>query len=146
MKPYERKQLLERVDREGATVGTEIPEEISVDGESLALREFVFEITRRERVPPEDRERVETARTRLRRARRRRRERIEDGEITREEGETLATEIVGIDRALNALADLEETDLEAAAAAQERADRKRWLHFLRKATGRDRDDARRRGD
>ena len=146
MKPYERKRLLERVDREGATVGADIPEAVALDGETLALREFVFEITRREAVPPADRERVEDARKRLRRGRRRRRERIEEGEITHEEGETLAAEIVGIDRALNALADLEETDLEAAAAAREAADRKRWLNFLRKATGRDRDDARRQGD
>ena len=52
MKEYERKQLLERVEREGATVGADIPETIDVQGESVDLREFVFEIKRRETVAP----------------------------------------------------------------------------------------------
>ncbi|MFB6138164.1 MAG: DUF5788 family protein [Halobacteriaceae archaeon] len=141
MKPYERKQLLERVDREGATVGAEIPAEISLDGEPVALREFVFEVQAADRVPTEERERVEQVRTLLRRARLERRNRLEDEEtalaMSREEGERLVREIVGIDRALAGLADLGETDLEAEMQAQTVADRKRWRSFLDRALGED---------
>ena len=103
MKEYERKQLLERIGRDGATVGAAIPDRIDIQGESVDLREFVFEIKRRDTVPPGERERVEQAKTNLRRERLQRKQRIEDGDISREEGERLAEAIIGIDRALNAL-------------------------------------------
>ena len=137
MKEYERKQLLERVEREGATVGADIPESIDVQGESVDLREFVFEIKRRDTVPAGERERVERAKKNLRRECLQRKQRLEEGDITREEGERLVTAVVGIDRALNALENLEPTDIEREAAAQEAADKKRWMSFLKKALGRD---------
>lgn len=57
MKEYERKGLLERVNREAATVGAEIPEAIEIQGEPIELQSFVFEIKRRDTVPPGERER-----------------------------------------------------------------------------------------
>ncbi|MFB6295490.1 MAG: DUF5788 family protein [Halobacteriales archaeon] len=135
MKEYERKQLLERLDRAGSTIGAEIPERITVQGEEVALQEFVFEIKRRETVPPGERERVEEAKSNLRRERLQRRQRIEDGEISYEEGEKLAEAIVGIDRALNALENLGPTDLEAEARRKEMADQKRWMSFLKQVLG-----------
>ena len=137
MKEYRRKQLLERVDRESSTVGSRIPERIEVLGEPLELREFVFEIKRLDALPPGERDRVGRAKKRLRRERLARRQRIEAGEVSYEEGRELAESIHGIDRALNALASLEPTDLEAEAARQDAADRKRWLSFLKQALGRD---------
>lgn len=131
MKEYERKQLLERIDREGATVGVRIPERIEVLDEPVDLREFVFEVKRRETVPPGERERVERAKKRLRRERLARRQTIEAGEVSFERGEELAESIIGIDRALHALESLEPTDLEAEASAQQAADQKRWLSFLK---------------
>ncbi|MFP8956302.1 DUF5788 family protein [Natrialbaceae archaeon A-CW3] len=145
MKEYERKQLLERVGREGATVGADIPEEITVQGESIDLRQFVFEIKRRDTVPPGERERVEQAKKNLRRERLQRVQQIEDGDITREEGERLVTSIIGIDRALNALESLGPTDLEREQQAQQMADKKRWMTFLQKALGREGGAATRRG-
>ncbi|WP_436929711.1 DUF5788 family protein [Halosimplex halobium] len=139
MQEYERKQLLERIGREGATVGATIPERIEIQGETIDLREFVFEIKRRDTVPAGERERVEQAKTNLRRERKERKERIEDGDISREEGERLAEAIVGIDRALNALENLGPTNLEAEIEAQETADKKRWMNFLKKALGNDQD-------
>ncbi|PSQ04236.1 hypothetical protein BRC92_04460 [Halobacteriales archaeon QS_4_69_31] len=139
MKEYERKQLLERIGRDGATVGAAIPDRIDIQGESVDLREFVFEIKRRDTVPPGERERVEQAKTNLRRERLQRKQRIEDGDIPREEGERLAEAIIGIDRALNALESLGPTDLEAEMEAQERADKQRWMNFLQKALGQDTD-------
>jgi len=134
---YERKQLLERVEREGATVGATIPETITVQGEPLDLHEFVFEIKRRDTVPPGERDRVEQAKTNLRRERRERKERLEEDDISREAGERLAEAIIGIDRALNALQNLGPTDLETEAKTKEAADKKRWMSFLKKALGRD---------
>ncbi|WP_076607443.1 DUF5788 family protein [Natronorubrum thiooxidans] len=145
MQAYERKQLLERVERESATVGADIPETITVQGKDIDLRTFVFEIKRRETVPAGERDRVEQAKRNLRRERTERIELIEEGDITREEGEELAGSIIGIDRALNALESLGPTDLEREQQAQQAADRKRWMSFLQKALGREDDGASRRG-
>ena len=135
MKEFERKQLLERVDREGATVGASIPETITVQGEEIDLQEFVFEIKRRDTVPPGERERVEQAKRNLRRERLERKERIEEGAVSFEEGETLADAIIGIDRALEALEGLGRESVEAEAERQEAADEKRWMKFLKQALG-----------
>lgn len=137
MKEYQRKQLLERVNREAATIGTEIPESVEIRGEEIDLRSFVFEIKRRETIPPGERDRVDRAKRNLRRERRARLRTIESGEVSFEEGDRLADSIVGIDRALEALETLRPADIEAEAARQEAADRQRWMRFLRKALGRD---------
>ncbi|WP_121741068.1 DUF5788 family protein [Natronorubrum halophilum] len=143
MQAYERKQLLERVERDGATVGADIPETITVQGEAIDLRTFVFEIKRRETVPAGERDRVERAKKNLRRERNDRLERIEADDISRETGEELAQSIIGIDRALNALESLGPTDLEREQQAKQAADRKRWMSFLKKALGDDGGSARR---
>jgi hypothetical protein len=135
VKEFERKQLLERVNREGATVGADIPERITVQGEEVDLKRFVFEIKRRDTVPAGERERVDRAKKNLRRERLQRLQRIEDGEVSYAEGERLVESIIGIDRALNALEGLGPANLESEAQAQEAADRKRWMTFLKKALG-----------
>ena len=137
MKEYERKQLLERLDRAGSTVGVDIPERVTVQGEPVDLREFVFEIKRRESVPPGERERVAEAKSNLRRERLQRRQRVEDEEMDYEEAEAVVESILGIDRALNALESLGPTDLEEEARRKEIADRKRWMSFLKQVLGRD---------
>lgn len=142
---YERKQLLERVEREGATVGADIPETITVQGEEIDLRTFVFEIKRRDTVPPGERDRVEQAKRNLRRERLERLETIEEGAVSREEGEELAQGIIGIDRALNALENLGPTDLEREQQAKRAADTKRWMSFLKQALGQEEGGSARRG-
>jgi hypothetical protein len=132
---FERKQLIERIERDGATVGQEIPEEIAVQGERIDLQSFVFEIKRRETIPSGERDRVERAKKNLRRERLERKQRIEDGDVSYERGTELAEAIIGIDRALNALEQLQPADLESEARTQEAADTKRWMSFLRKALG-----------
>lgn len=141
MKDFERKQLLERIGRESATLGADIPDEIEVQGEEIELQSFVFEIKRRETIPSGERERVENAKRNLRRERMDREERIEDGEITYEEGEELADSIIGIDRALEALEQLGPANLEQEQQAQEAADKKRWMKFLKKALGHEEADS-----
>jgi hypothetical protein len=135
---YERKQLLERIEREGATVGEDIPEEITVQGEAFELQSFVFEIKRLETVPPGEAERVEEAKKNLRRERLQRKQRLEDDpELSVAEGEALVESIIGLDRALNALESLGPTDLEREAKAKEKAETQRWLNFLKQALGHD---------
>ncbi|GAA0653617.1 DUF5788 family protein [Salarchaeum japonicum] len=136
MKPYERKQLLERVEREGATVGASIPEEIEVQGEPFALRSFVFEVKEAE---TGERERVQEAKKLLRRERLERLERLEEGDISVAEGEALVNAIVGLDRALNALESLGSKSVEQEMEVQERMDTKRWYSFLSEALGWDDD-------
>jgi hypothetical protein len=136
---YERKQLLERIGRESATLGVDIPEHIDVQGEEVELQSFVFEIKRLDSVPPGERDRVEQAKRNLRRERLERKERIEEGEISFEAGEELADAIIGIDRALEALENLNAGSVEAEAKRQEAADTKRWMDFLKQALGRDDD-------
>lgn len=140
MKEFQRKQLLERIEREGATVGIDIPESITVQGEELDLHAFVFEIRRRDTIPAGERKRVERAKKNLRRERLQRRQRIEEEDISYEEGEDIADAIVGIDRALNALGQLGTVDIEQEAQQQAMADRKRWTQFLQKALGQDSQD------
>jgi hypothetical protein len=142
---FERKQLLERVNREGATVGASIPETIEVQGEEIDLRSFVFEIKRRDTIPAGERDRVETAKRNLRRERLQRLQRIENDEVSYEEGEQLVESIVGIDRALNALEQLRPVDLKQEAERQAAADRKRWMSFLKQALGRDEGGVSKRG-
>jgi hypothetical protein len=135
VKEFERKQLVERIDRDGATVGVRIPDRVEVQGEEVELRDFVFEIKRRETVPPGERDRVERAKRNLRRERLERRELIEAGEVSFAEGERIADAIVGIDRALEALENLGSSSIEREAEAQEAADTKRWMSFLKQALG-----------
>lgn len=145
MQEFERKQLLERVNREGATVGASIPETIEVQGEDIDLRSFVFEIKRRDTIPAGERDRVDQAKKNLRRERLQRLQRIENDEVSYEEGEQLVESIVGIDRALNALEQLRPVDLEQEAERQAAADRKRWMSFLKQALGRDEGGVSKRG-
>ena len=144
MQEYQRKQLLERIGRDGATVGAELPDAIEIQGETLDLKQFVFEIKRRETIPPGERERVETAKRNLRRERVERVDLIENDEISYEAGVEQVEAVVGIDRALNALDQLEPVDLEAEADRQAAADKKRWTNFLKKALGHEDDNSRNR--
>ena len=145
MQEYERKQLLERIGRESATLGVDIPERIEVQGSTVDLRGFVLEIKRRDTVPAGERERVEQAKKNLRRERLERKRRIEDGDVSFEEGDREADAIVGIDRALEALESLETGSVEAEAERQATADKKRWMSFLKQALGRDDDGPQVRG-
>lgn len=144
VKEYERMQLLERIERDGATVGARIPERITVQGTEVGLRELVFETKRRDVVSSDERERVDEVKKNLRRERLERRQRLEGEAMEYDEAERLADTIVGIDRALNALESLEPTDLEDEIARLEQADKKRWLSFLKSVLGHDDDQGRHR--
>ncbi len=138
VKQHDRDRLLERIDRDGATVGASIPETISVDDEAVALRSFVHEARAGERSETAVRELIED----LRAERQRRRAIIEAGDPDLERAEALADSIVGIDRALSVLESDGETDIEAETRRRRQADQKRWRNFVRQVTG-DRTEGRR---
>lgn len=131
MKEYQRKQLIERISRDGATIGHQIPSDVTIQDQHIDLNEAVFEFKRHDTYPTELREEITEFQKELRRERVRRRDIIEEGDVTYTEGETHAAVILGIDRALNALSSLEPTDIESEADASRAADQKRWISFLR---------------
>lgn len=105
-----REKLLRRVNRQGATVGASLPETVSIGDDELPLAEFVIETRKVPGGPPEHRELLTTAKKTLRNERGRRLERLESEPVDLKPAETLADEIVGIDRALNALENIRKPD------------------------------------
>ena len=130
MDDAEREQLLRRVKRNGATVGASLPETVTVGDEELPLAEFVIETRKVPGVPPEHRELLDDAKRTLRNERAKRIERLEEAPLDRETGETLADEIIGFDRALNALENIRQPDYGDTARAAAVEDHKRWATFL----------------
>ncbi len=131
VKDHVRDGLLERIDRDGATVGQSIPESLTVGERTIDLRAFVAAVTNGDRDP----ETVQSVIADLRRERRRRRERLETAELSRSAGRELADSILGIDRALTVLESAGEPDIEAEIERQRVADRKRWRSFVEGVTG-----------
>jgi phenylalanyl-tRNA synthetase alpha subunit len=103
MNDQQQRELLGQVNRASKTLGTEIPEELTVQGQSVDLKRFVFECKRVERVPTKKQEQIAELKTNLQRERLKRKRRIEQADISYEEGKRLVEEIHGIDRAVNAL-------------------------------------------
>ncbi|WEL21732.1 DUF5788 family protein [Halorhabdus sp. BNX81] len=125
-----RRELLERVERKTATVGQQLPQSVEIQGTEMNLKEFVWETKRQGTVPPEMRDRVRKVRAKLTAERKDRKERLESGELTEAAAEELAQSIVGIDRAISALKNLHEPDLEDSARQAKVESSRRWVSFL----------------
>lgn len=140
VKEYERKRFLERINRDGATIGVAIPETMTVQGERIPLRAVVMEDRFQEvRSVSSDRRTLISA---LRRERRERERRLQSETLDHETAADLTESILGIGRALEVLTADADGSIEAEATATRRADRERWLSFLRKALGNDGTDGR----
>ena len=135
VKPYEREALLDRIDRDGATIGVSVPESVTVDGEELRLRELVFDLRDDGAAPEGNRPSRAELKRALRGERRNRRNRLEEAAIDRQEAEAIVASIAGIDRALELLDGTETDDIESTIEAAEQADQQRWLSFLKQALG-----------
>ncbi|MFC7097885.1 DUF5788 family protein [Halobaculum marinum] len=107
MEKHERHRFLDRL-RGGSTLGAEMADTVEVDGTTVDLTALVFELRDLDAVPERERERVDDLLGHLRRERIARRRRIEEADITAEEGEALAAEVIGLDRAINALESLDD--------------------------------------
>ena len=112
MNDRKRQRLLDRIQRPSGTVGTDLPDEITVQGTTIDLTEFIFECKRLETIPETERERIEDVKAKLRRERLERKQRIARDDISEDEGTQLVRDIHGLDRALNALEGLDEPSID----------------------------------
>lgn len=130
MDEAKREELLDRVTSDTATVGAEIPDTIQVHGRELDLGEFLVETRKVDRISSEAEETLEAAKQTLREERRRRMERLESDPLDVGAAERLADEIIGIDRALNALESIRHPEYGETARSADVEDYKRWVGFL----------------
>ncbi len=130
MNSDERTELLKRVNRQSATVGASIPETITVDGHELELREFLVETRKVDEIPPETNKLLSRAKQVFAAERNKRVDRLKHDQLTSDEAEQLANEIIGIDRARNALKTIRHPDFGEEARNANIDDHKRWLSFL----------------
>lgn len=108
MNEHEREELLDRIYQMSGTIGNSIPETVRIGDESLPLREFYFEVSDREELQEEDRERIEEILSYLRRERLALVQRIQNREVDYETGESLVPKIRDLDRAINAFESLDD--------------------------------------
>ena len=125
-----REALLDRVTSQSATVGASVPDEVEVDGTALDLSAFIVESRKVDAVPPALDRKVTAARDALRAERERRLDRLETEPLDRETAETIAEEVVGIDRALNALEGIRRPGFADEHHADTLAGHERWLAFV----------------
>jgi len=142
MDQEEREDILDRVTSQSATVGASVPDAVTVDGTAIDLAEFIVETRAIERVPPEVERKVSSVKSTLRAERERRMDRLRgesdesdrtgsaDAPLDRETAETLADEIVGIDRALNALETIRHPDFAEEHRSATLDGHERWLAFV----------------
>lgn len=142
MRAYELNVLKARLERDGATVGAQIPERLELDDGILELRATVLSLTGSGELEDDDRDHVARLKRSLRHARRARLERLEEPSCTFAEGGAVVDEITGIDRALNALEGIGAPSVEEQARRIERADQRRWMSFLKEALGHEETDGR----
>ena len=126
-----RAELLERVNRQSATVGAKTPATITIDGTEIDLHAFLSETRNLPEIPPGTKDLVSTAKQRLKTERDERVERLKtDQTLDEETAETLAEEIIGLDRARNALDGVYRPNYGEEAHNMTIDDYKRWLGFV----------------
>jgi|AntRauMinimDraft_4_1070384.scaffolds.fasta_scaffold02934_4 hypothetical protein len=141
-----REELLDRVNSRTATIGASVPDTVSIDGTAVDLSEFIVETRAIETVPPEIDRKVSSVKAVLRAERERRMDRLKgtegvdagaddaandaDAQLDRETAEALADEIVGIDRALNALDTIRHPDFADEHQSAALDGHERWLSFV----------------
>lgn len=136
VKANERESLLERIDRDGATVGASIPGQLTVQGEEVDLRGEIFALARDAPLSPDQQARRHELTVGLRRERTARVNRLKEGDVDRSTGESIVETVTGIDRALDALTAVgEPDDIESEIRRRELGDKKRWRSFLKRARG-----------
>jgi hypothetical protein len=130
MNERERKRLLDEARRKSGTIGTELPETVTVQGTDVELREFVFECKRLETIPEDERDRLEEMKRKLKRERLARKQRIAEADISRETGEELVESIRGIDRALTALEGIDSPSYSTKLREKRKQDARRLLSLV----------------
>ena len=131
----ERRDLLERANRQSATIGQTLPETITVGDDELPLEEFVIETRKVEGIPDDVQPLVRETERELTAERKRLVARLESESIDREEAEQIVEMIAGIDRAKNALRSLRRKRFGAEASSAILDDHERWLDFMSSIRG-----------
>lgn len=108
MNDAERAELLESIYSGSGTIGSSIPETVTIDGETVPLREFYFEVAEPDELGNKERERVEEVLSFLRRERLAMVQRIRNQEVEYETGKAVVPTIRDLDRAINAFESLED--------------------------------------
>jgi hypothetical protein len=125
-----REALLDRVNSPSATVGASVPDEVEIDGSAVDLSAFIVETRKVDAVPPALDRKVTAVRESLTTERERRIERLETDSLDRQTAEALADEVVGIDRALNALEGIRRPGFADEHHADTLESHERWLAFV----------------
>ena len=126
-----RAALVERVNRQSATVGAKTPATITINGTEIDLHDFLIETRNLPEVPPGTKEVVSTAKRTLKTERTERVDRLKtDESLTEAAAENLFEEIIGLDRARNALDGVYRPDYGEEAHNMTIDDYKRWLGFV----------------
>ncbi|ELY55120.1 DUF5788 family protein [Natronolimnohabitans innermongolicus] len=130
MDAAERRDLIERANRQSATIGQQLPETITVGDDDLPLEEFVIETRKVEGIPDDLKPVVREAQVELTNERKQLVDRLESAPIDREEGEEVVERIVGIDRARNALQSLRRDRFGSEVQTATLDGHERWLEFV----------------
>lgn len=126
-----RATLVERVNRQSATVGAKTPATITIAGTKTDIHEFLIETRNLPEIPPGIKELVSSAKRTLKTEREARVERLKtEASLSEATAERLAEEIIGLDRAPNALDGVYRPDYGEEAHTVTIDDYKRWLGFV----------------
>lgn len=126
-----RRDLRHEVRRPSGTVGKDLPDELTVQGTTIDVREFVFACKRLDAIPESERERIDAVETKLRRERLQRKQQLEDEDITEAEGQELVRSIHGLDRAITAIEGLDAPDIEEELRRKQLEDARELLALIR---------------
>lgn len=127
---YKRKALIDRIEKEAATVGHDIPDAIRIDDTEIELSQVASEI-RTNGVSETQFEEVIEFKRMLRRKQNDNKKQIQNAELTTQQAESLAEETIGIKRVLNMFTGEDVDSLDAELKRNRARRQKRWQEFLR---------------
>ena len=140
----EREDYLIKLKKEFAYAGASIPELVSVDGEHLRLRAFVFELAKKKGVPgaltAAELAEIDRVAALVRKKRAAIVRKISAADLTKAEAEGLFRTARGLDRALDTLGRARDPPASVAEEARKAKlqDGRRWLGLVKKVYGKDR--------
>ncbi len=132
----EREHMLYALHRYLTWVGEVVPEEITVDGREIKLRDLIWKLTRKRRLTDEEKKCVRGLILHLDKKEKFDEERLEKAKLTRAQAEQLYDEAAGLVRAIMDLRDLEEgkvkkADFNEIALRDKLEDARRWVKYMK---------------
>jgi len=137
----ERENYLIRLEKEFAYAGAAIPERIAVDGETVRLRAYVFDLSKKKgRLTPEEQADVDRVAGLVRRLRRDIVSRIAAEDLARQEAESLYRTALGLGRALDTLGRAHQppSSVKEETRKAKVEDGRRWLNLVKKVYAKER--------